>query len=108
MTDPYLLGFYVGLATATTIEIGALLAFKFATRPPKPKRECSECHAAVDPETGFSYDKVEDLFVCPECMDVVPKRFALSNATPIIDFFGLKPRLIPREDDHISQADPLL
>lgn len=88
MGDPYLFGFYVGLATATTIEIGALVAAGFFLRArrmrPRPARSCETCEASVG-EDGISRDSLFRLYVCPTCLDTVPRRFARGEFLPVCE-----------------------
>lgn len=88
MTDPYSLGFYVGLATATVIEVASILAVGFLIRAkrarPKPFKRCETCEAELA-ESGYSRDALFNLFVCPDCGDTVPKRFAREGFVPVAE-----------------------
>lgn len=85
MSDPYMLGFYVGMATATVIELGSMFlllkVIQARKARQKPLRTCKSCDAEID-ERGHARDSLFKLYVCPTCMDTVPRRFAKPGAIP--------------------------
>lgn len=111
MHDPYTLGFYVGMATATVIELGAVFLtiqlIRAKKANPRSLRTCVECDSEVD-EHGIARDSLFKLYVCPTCMDTVPRRFARPDAISVAKLVVPVPRDIPPEDDHVSNAEPLL
>lgn len=88
MTDPYLTGFYVGLMTATVIEVASILAVGFLIRAkrmrPKAIKRCKSCEAELT-DSGYSRDALFNLFVCQDCGDTVPKRFAREGFVPVAE-----------------------
>lgn len=95
MTDPYMLGFYVGMATATVLEMGAIL-ITFAAfrkhrsdhpREPRDEKDCQECGAELD-DTGTPAGHYLDLFVCVSCGDTVPRRHSKRGMVPIFDIIS--------------------
>ncbi len=104
MGDPYLFGFYVGLVTATFIELGALVAAGFFIRQrrlkPKPTRSCPTCEASVG-EDGLSRDSLFKLHVCPKCLDTVPRRFAREEFLPVCEIVvpAAIPATLPEEEE---------
>lgn len=85
MSD-YLSGFYVGLATATVLELSAILGVSRLIRArnskPRALHTCKTCDAEVD-ESGVARDALFKLYVCPSCGDTTPQRFARSEAVAV-------------------------
>lgn len=94
--DPYLLGFYVGIATATVIELGTMFLvirlIQSRKQKPRPLRVCKTCDAEVD-EIGFARDSLFKLYLCQTCLDTVPRRFAKSDTVLVADVVELKSSL---------------
>ena len=86
--DPYMLGFYIGMATATCLElIGvwvALRIVKARNAKSQPLKTCKVCDAEVG-DNGLARDSLFKLYVCLECMDTVPRRFACTESVPVAD-----------------------
>jgi hypothetical protein len=105
MTDPYLTGFYVGLATATVMELLLLLGVAALIRAkrmrPRALRHCQRCDAEVL-EDGGSRDSLFTLYVCQECGDTVPKRFATDYHVPLRDMWDVT----HQSQDYVSDTSP--